>query len=113
MFHDRGINHKINRVHERALRCVYRDDVSTFEELLKNDSSHPIHHRNIQAMAIEMYKAKNKLGPLFLEDIFKLNNTNQYNLRENTDFVLPNVNTFHFGKDYLQYFGSEIDPRKY
>ena len=113
MFHDRGINHKINSVHERALRCVYRDDVSTFEELLKKDSSHPIHHINIQAMAIEMYKAKNKLGPLFLEDIFKLNNTNQYNLRENTDFVLPNVNTFHFGKDYLQYFGSEIDPRKY
>ena len=108
MFHDRGINHKINRVHERALRCVYRDDVSTFEELLKKDSSHPIHHRNIQAMAIEMYKAKNKLGPLFLEDIFKLNNTNQYNLRENTDFVVPNVNTVHFGKDSLQYFGSVI-----
>ena len=34
MFHDRRLNNKINRVHERALRIVYKDDVSTFEELL-------------------------------------------------------------------------------
>ena len=52
MFHDRGVEHKINRVHERALRCVYRDDISTFEQLLQKDNSLRIHHRNIQAMAI-------------------------------------------------------------
>jgi len=56
MFHDRGVEHKINRVHERALRCVYRDDVSTFDQLLKKDNSLRIHHRNIQAMAIEIFR---------------------------------------------------------
>ena len=39
MFHDRGLNNKINRLHERALRIVYRDDVSTFKELLVVDGS--------------------------------------------------------------------------
>ena len=39
MFHDRGIEDKINRIHERALRIVYRDDNSTFKELFKKDGS--------------------------------------------------------------------------
>ena len=30
---------KINRVHERALRIVFQDDTSTFEELFNKDNS--------------------------------------------------------------------------
>ena len=33
MFHSRRTNNKINRLHERALRIVYDDDVSTFDLL--------------------------------------------------------------------------------
>jgi hypothetical protein len=108
MFHDRKINNMINRVHERALRCVYRNDTSTFEELLIKDGSFTIHHRNIQAMAIEMFKLKMGMGPSLLDNIFKLNPARQYHLRGNTDFIVPPVNTVHFGKDSLQYFGSVI-----
>jgi len=53
MFHSRGINNKINRLHSRALRMVYNDYNSTFEELLVKDGSFSIHHQNIQRMAIE------------------------------------------------------------
>ena len=28
MFHDRNLNNKINRIHERALRIAYKDNVS-------------------------------------------------------------------------------------
>ena len=34
MFHSRRTNNKINRLHERALRIVHDDDVSTFDQLL-------------------------------------------------------------------------------
>ena len=37
MFHSRTMNNKINRIHERALRLVYSDHVSSFNELLKKD----------------------------------------------------------------------------
>ena len=33
MFHSRQINHKVNKLHERALRIVYNDHFSSFEEL--------------------------------------------------------------------------------
>ena len=34
MFHTRELNRKINHIHERALRIVYRDNSSPFTELL-------------------------------------------------------------------------------
>ena len=34
MFHDRTVNKKINKIHERALRISYKDSCSNFEDLL-------------------------------------------------------------------------------
>ena len=47
MFHSREINNKINKLHYRALRIAYRDEIYTYEELLKKDGSLTIHHRNL------------------------------------------------------------------
>ena len=58
MFHNRTLNHKINKLHERALRIVYKDENLTFQELLDKDGSVTVHHRNLQKLAIEMYKIK-------------------------------------------------------
>ena len=108
MFHDRGINNKINKIHERALRIVYKDDVSTFEELLQLDNSFSIHHRNIHTLAIEMHKSINNIGPELLNDIFIKKDNCGRTLRSNNDFFLPQVSTVHFGHDSLRFFGSKI-----
>ena len=39
MFHSRKLNSRINKLHERALRMVYQDYVSSFTELLEKDKS--------------------------------------------------------------------------
>ena len=70
MFLSRGLNNKINRIHERALRITYKDKSSTFQELLEKDNSVSIHHRNVQKRAIEIYKALHGLSPTILNDIF-------------------------------------------
>ena len=56
MFHNRGYNNKINRLHKQILRIVYKDYKSSFAELLSEDKSFTIHHNNIQKLGIEMYK---------------------------------------------------------
>ena len=61
IFHGRQINDKINQLHERALRIVYNDTITSFEKLLVKDKTFTIHHQNIQSSAIEMHKAVNNL----------------------------------------------------
>ena len=49
---------------------LYKDDCSTFNELLIKDGSVSVHNRNIHTVAIEMYKSKRGLSPELLKDIF-------------------------------------------
>ena len=44
MFHSRKSNNRINRIHESALKTVYNDYTTTFENLLLIDNSVSIHH---------------------------------------------------------------------
>ena len=102
--HSRKLNNRINHIHERGLRMVYGDYVSSFEELLKRDESVITHHRNIQLVAIVMFKVKNGLCPEIMRDLFQL--------RERPDgttrFVIPRVNNEYMGKLSLRYFGPVV-----
>ena len=58
MFHSRQLNNQINKIHERALRLVYKDNKLTFNYLLELDNSVAIHQRNLQIHATEIFKVK-------------------------------------------------------
>ena len=47
---------------ERALRMVYKNRSLPFPDLRRKDNSYPMHHRNNQSLAIELYKVKNHLS---------------------------------------------------
>ena len=104
MFHSRTLNSRINNLHERALRLVYKDQISSFEQLLQRDKSFCIHDRNLQKLAIEMYKVKHNLSPSFMQSIFV--STNKiYNLRNNPEFKTENIRTTHYGSETLKFRG--------
>ena len=96
MFYSRKANSKINHIHERSLRIVYKDNISSIEELLKKGKSFCIHHRNIQSLATELSKIKNNLSNRIMCDIFETRNLD-YNLRSQIDFIRTRVNTSSFG----------------
>ena len=91
----------------KALRIFYNDTVSLFENLLIKDKSFTIHHQNIQLLSIEIYKAIHNLPGGNLSEFFVRNNHN-YNLRSESELLLPNVNTFFKGQNSISYFGSVI-----
>ena len=61
MFRGRKLNHRINTIHVRALRIVYNDHQCAFEEFLERDNCFLIHERNLQKLAIEIFKVSNGL----------------------------------------------------
>ena len=109
MFCSRTANGKINKLHERALRIVYDDLESSFEELLEKDNSFNIHHQNVQRVALEMYKILHGLSEgSFNEILTDLKKNNHYNLRSASEFLVPSVNSEYKGKNSLRYFGPII-----
>ena len=56
MCHSREINYRINNIHYRALRIVYSDNTSSFEDLLRKDGSVTIHQGNVRFLSLEMFK---------------------------------------------------------
>ena len=69
MFFQRQSNHMINRIHESTVRIAY-DYISSFDNLLIKDHSITIHQKNIQALAVEIYKTQNGVNPIFMKNIF-------------------------------------------
>ena len=93
------MHNRINKLHERALRVVYKDEYLTFEELLEKDQAFTIHERNLQKLAVEMYKVKNGLCPEVMKDLFVLKAYGE------EDFILPKVRTVNRGIETIRYRG--------
>ena len=72
MCHNRTYNNKINRLHERCLQLLYNDKRSSFEDLLEKDHAVSIHHKNLQALAIEMLKVHTKTSPEIIQEVFQV-----------------------------------------
>ena len=89
MFHNWHLNNGINHIHETALRIIYQDDNSSFEGLLRKDSSLTIHQRNLKLLVTEMFHVKIVCAPDIIKEIFEIVNRN-YNFRH--DFLIKRCN---------------------
>ena len=70
MCHSRTINNKINHLHERCLRLIYNNKISSFKELLERDRSVPLHNRNLQMLVTEMFEVYDNIGSLIFTEMF-------------------------------------------
>ena len=107
MFHNRSMNNRINRIHERALRLSYSDYESSFEQLLRKDNSFTIHERNIQRLATEIYKSKNNLAPSFMKEVF-CETLNPCNLRNKITLKTSNVKSVYNGTETISFRAPQI-----
>ena len=107
MCHSRTTHSLINNIYERALRIVYKDDDSSFVTLLEQSGSVSIHHRNLQSLAIEIYKAHNNLSSDLMSDLFKLKKTT-YNLQNMSALSSTNTKTTKYGINSISFLAPKI-----
>ena len=108
MFRAGTMNNKINSIDERGLRLTYYDQVSSFGELLKKDLSFSVHHRNIQSLAILLYKFFHGLSPSIVKNVFHFNTNIPYNLRSCSELYSRNPKTLKDGTETIWYLAPKI-----
>ena len=91
LIHNRGLNNKINHIHERALRLASDDYSSSFQNLLNKDKSVTIHQCNLQQLVTENFKVKIGIAPIIMNERFTFVENNTYNLRSGMHLNKVNV----------------------
>ena len=104
IFHDRNLNAKVNKIHERAPIIVYKDTHADYEALVTLANAVSVHQRNLQYLMTEMYKTRNGLNPSFMRELFKPR-TLQYNLRSKNTLQVPKVRTTSYSIETVQVIG--------
>ena len=107
MFHSRSVNNKINKLHERDLRLVHKDENLTFPELLEMDNSVSVHHKNLQRLAIEMYKTKDNISPKPMQTLFT-EQLMSHDLRHKRTWEVPAVRIVCYGTETVRFRGLKI-----
>ena len=68
----------------------------------------PIHQKNLQTLAIEMFKTYMGIALQIMNQVFPGNYGLNYNLRRHLQFALRAINTVHYGSESLSFQGSKI-----
>ena len=118
MFCFRQSNNLINKVHERTLKLIFKDNYN-FEVLLEKQHDFSIHERNLQVLMTEIYKIVNGIAPPIMNSLFTFR-LNQHNLRNFQELltekktllimVSKQLHTGHllFGQNYHQNMNFQV-----
>ena len=108
MFHSRTLNNRINKIHERALRLVYKNETFlSFDDLLKRNKSLIFGQKNLQLLAAEIYKTTNDLGSKIMMDTFHFIQK-PYNLRNDPELQRWRNRTMYFGTESISSLAPKI-----
>ena len=108
MVHSRTLNNQNDKICERALRLVYKNEtILSFDDLLKRGKSVSIQQKNLQLLATEICKTKNDLGPKIMKDTFHFIQK-PYNLRNDPELQRRKNRTVYFGTENKISLASKI-----
>ena len=107
MFHDRSVNKRINKIHERALKIAYKNSCTSFDDLVKKAERVSIQQRNIKLLATEIFKTQSNLNPSFMKQIFVQKDV-PYHLRSCRNTFAPRPKTIGYGIESACFLGSRI-----
>ena len=98
---------KMKKIQDRALRFLYDDHNSSYEELLGKSEKCTMHVNRLRYLCIEIFKTVNQLNPEFMQKIFVKRISNRPSRRPN-DLQHYRPNQATFGSNSLRSLGPQI-----
>ena len=107
MFTSRYLDNALNSIHERALRLIYNDYELPCDRILQDRNQKSIHQKNIQSLAIEIYKFQAGLTPPSMSDLFVIRGKS-YSLRNFQALESSHKRTVKLGTETVSYRRPQI-----
>ena len=95
-FCGKGATHKIENIHERALRFVHNDYTSDYKTILEKSNKTTLYLKRVRIIAQEVFKALNNESPKYTQELIKSRHS-RYPTRQPLDIYVPRVNQVKFG----------------
>ena len=106
MFHSRTDNHKINRLHEKALTIAYSDFLRlSLMNFWGKEGSFSTPHRNIQT---EILYFLTGLFPSIMDEVFEVKPSAPYSLRYKNELFCRNPKTVTYGTESISFLAPKI-----
>ena len=101
---------KLEKLQERALRFVYKDRTSTYDQLLTKAKLTTLHLGRLKMLATEVYKSIHKLNPpYYIQDICTPKTAiTDRRLRGQNRLHIPSANSTTYGLHSSAYLGAKI-----
>ena len=109
MFSSAKLLNKVESLQNRALRFLYEDCVSSYDDLLKKAGKETMKVNRSRSLCTEIYKLINNINPTYMNEIFKLKKTSRAvrsNYKVNLDVLT--INQVSFGDKSLRCYGPKI-----
>ena len=91
----------------RALRIVFSDYTSSYEELFNRVQSSTLHMIRLHCIAAEAYKCINNISPVYLRDLVEIKQSN-YTFRYQNTAKLPTVRTVTYGRRSFRFESARV-----
>ena len=104
-FSSKKSQNKVEKIHEKNIKFLLNDYLSSYAELLEKFTSVSMENRRLCTMVYEVFKTLNNLNPVFMKDIlhYSPNVTHKKH-----DLYIDTQNTTKFRNKSLKAFGANI-----
>ena len=81
IFLSKMLNNKMNSVHQKCLRLIYKDKHSKIYKLLRINCPDSAHTRKLNIVATEMLELTENISPTIIQKFFRFWNNRGYDLK--------------------------------
>ena len=98
---------KLEKLQERALRFVFKDNNSSYADLLKRGNFLSLSAYRIRNLAMEVFKCFHGMNHMYLNNLFCKQDI-KYDLTDKTLLEQPKFSTKTYGYRSFKYYGSKL-----
>ena len=100
-------SNKIEKIHERYLRTIYKDYESSYHRLLGMANTTTLVISRLRILILEVFKSIRQLNPKCINDLFEVKSLG-YSLRNHVKVVQPKRRTTTYGLRTVSYTGANL-----